>query len=330
MSPRRAARPPWPWLLLTLALGLAACAGPTQDQTEPPPPMVQEIVIRVLDMKDRPLAGASLEVTPLQGRPQDPGPYKSDGQGLIQLPWRTLALNQRAGQATQDQVYALVTSLDYRIEAPGYLPEQGHFQTAGHYRQMARPELKGIDIPAALSKRVLTVVLHRLQDLLGPGLEQRPAGDPLAKACLDFYEKNRQVAKDLGAELAWPAFIAQGDLLRVRLNWKGAAWSALGKLPLPAQVSLSTGLPLALLVGEDLLPAPGVNRVSLEVLSEISPKEDDPLAAPVRARVVLEAPAAVMRDLAAGRLDPDRFLAKHPPRLEQEGPLAVTPFGGDR
>ncbi|CAO0821990.1 Carboxypeptidase regulatory-like domain-containing protein [Desulfarculales bacterium] len=320
----------WRWLLLALAAGLAACGGSAQDLPEPPPPMMQGIVFRVLDQKDRPLAGVSLDVTALQGRPQKPGPYVSDAQGLIQLPWLTFSLDQRAGHATKDQVFALAASLEYQLEAPGYLPEQGRLQTEGQYRQLARPELKGIDIPAVLNKRVLTVVLHRLEDLLGPGLDRRPTGDPLVKGCLDFYKRNRLVAKNLGAEFAWPAFLLQGDLLRVRLDWKGAAWSALSKVPLPAQVSLSTGLPLIILVGEDLLPAPGVGKVSLEVLSEIPPKEGDPHAPPVRARVAMAAPAAAMQDLAASRLEPDGFLFKYPPRLEQEGSLAVPPFGEAR
>jgi hypothetical protein len=327
MSPARSCRPPLAWLLLALIWGLASCASPALELPQPPPPMVQAIVFRVLDQNDRPLAGALLTVTPRQGHPQYPGPYQSDGQGLISLPWFTNNVDQRAGQRTQDQVWALVSQFDYQIEAPGFLPVPGRMEAQGHYRQLARPELKGIDIPAILTKRVQTVVLHRLTDLLGPGLNQRPADDPLAKRCLEFYEKNRRVAISLGAEFSWPSFIVQGDLLRVRLDWKGAAWSVLGKVPLAGQVSLSTSLPMALLLGEELLPAPGVGRVALEILSDISPKDDDPHAAPVRARVALGAPAQAWLDLAAGRLEPDAFLLKYPPRLEQEGALAITPFG---
>ncbi|MFH1035782.1 MAG: hypothetical protein V1806_14835 [Pseudomonadota bacterium] len=333
-TPRPRRSRPWPLLGLVLALALAwtlaACGGTALDQTQPPPAMEQPIVLRLLDQKDRPVAGARLTVTPLQGRPRDPGPYVSDGRGLIQLPWITNNVNQRQGQETRDQVWALKSQLEYLIEAPGFLPTPGSLATEGHYRQLARPELKGIDIPAALSSRVLTVVLHRLDDLLGPGLDQRPTDDPLARRCLDFYEKNRLVAISLGSQFSWPSFIMQGDLLRVRLDWKGAAWSALAKTPLPAQVSLSAGLPLAMLLGEDLLPAPGVARVSLEILRDISPQEGDPYAAPVRARVALTAPAQALADLAAGRLVPDEFLQKYPPTLVEEGPLAVTPFGETR
>lgn len=319
------------WLVAGLLLALAACAAPPPPGLpEPPPPMVQPLALRVLDQNDRPLAGARATITPLLGRPQEPGPYVSDARGIIELPWLTHNQNQRAGTPTQDQVYALQSKLDYQLEAEGFLPAQGRLEAEGHHRQLARPELRGIDTPAKLGRRMQTVVLHKLSDLLGPGLLERPAGDPLARRCLEFHDKNRAVAQGLNAEFAWPSFIVQGDLLRVRLDWRGAAWSMLGRIPLAGQVSLSTGLPLALLVGEDLLPAPGVDRVSVEVLSEISPKEGDRHAPPVRARVELVAPAAALRGLASGQTTPDAFILKYPPKLVHEGPLAATPFGDPR
>lgn len=321
---------PWPLAGLLLALALAACAAPPPSLPEPPPPMVQSLGLRLLDQNDRPVPGARVSITPLLGRPQEPGPYVSDARGLVELPWLTHNQNQREGAQSQDQVYALQSRLDYQVEAEGYLPARGRLEAEGHHRQLARPELRGIDTPAKLGRRMQTVVLHKLGDLLGPGLKERPGDDPLARRCLEFHEKNRMVAQSLNTEFAWPSFIAQGDLLRVRLDWRGAAWSMLGRIPLAGQVSLSSGLPLAMLVGEDLLPAPGVGRVSVEVLSEISPLEGDPLAAPVRARVEMVAPAAALRALAGGQIPGDAFLRQYPPKLVHEGPLATTPFGGPR
>jgi hypothetical protein len=74
-------------------------------------------------------------------------------------------------------------------------------------------------------------------------------------------------------------------------------------------------MPLARAVGEELAPAPGVERITLVVLGELPPP-DDPHALPGKAVVSLEAPQEAYQALAAGRLSPDAFLARHRPEME--------------
>lgn len=319
-----------PLLGLGLLLALAGCAGaPESEKTEAPP--VQPLTLRVLDGLDRPLAGAEAVVVAQAGRPRDPGPYRSDAQGLINLPWLPQVVDEAAGRKTEDILLAYVSRLEYRIEAPGHLPALGKLELEGKSRQLADKKLQSMNSELVLARRTQTVVLHRREEILGRGLAERPAGDPLVARCLAYFEKNRDLAGELGVDFAWPGFALQGRTLAVRLDWRGQTWAVMGsKAPLAAQVSLNSGLPLAISLGEDLLPAPGVERVSLDIYSVIPPQGADPHAAPVRARVSLEAPAADFLALARGGLNPDAFLRRHPPRLVEENALAVKPFGESR
>ncbi len=319
-----------PVLGLGLLLALAGCAAaPPPEKTEAPP--VQPLTLRVLDGLDRPLAGAEAVVVAQAGRPRDPGPYRSDAQGLIPLPWLPQVVDETAGKKTADILRAYVSRLEYRIEAPGYLTALGKVELEGKSRQLADPKLQAMNSELVLAKRTHTVVLHRREEILGRGLAERPTSDPLVARCLAYFEKNRDLVGELGVAFAWPGFALQGRTLAVRLDWRGQTWAVLGsKAPLAAQVSLTSGLPLAISLGEDLLPAPGVERVSLDIISLVPPQGADKHAAPVRARVSLEAPAAEFLALAQGGLTPDAFLRRHPPRLVEESALAVQPFGETR
>lgn len=316
-----------PALGLGLLLALSGCAGaPPPEKTGPPP--VQPLTLRVLDGQDRPLAGAEAVVVAQAGRPRDPGPYRSDAQGLIPLPWLPQVVDENTGKKSEDRLLAYVTRLDYRIEAPGYLTALGSLELEGKSRQLADKKLQSMSSELVLAKRTQTVVLHRREEILGRGLAERPAGDPLVARCLAYFAKNRDLAGELGVSFAWPSFALQGRRLAVRLDWTGQTWAVLGnKAPLAAQVSLNSGLPLALTLGEDLLPAPGVERVSLDIVSLVPPQGADPHAAPVHTRVSLEAPAAEFVALAQGGLTPDAFLRRHPPQVVEESALAVKPFG---
>ncbi len=320
-----------PTLLLGLALGLAACAGgpPAVEQSPAAAPPEQPLALRVLDGLDRPLAGAEAVVVAFAGQPRDPGPYRSDDRGLIDLPWRPQVVAE-TGPQTADRLLAYVSRLDYRVQAPGYMPAEGRLEQTGKSRRLAQKRLQGLDAEAVLVRRTQTVVLHRRAEILGRGLSDRSPDDPLVARCLAYYDKNHDLAVELGTSFAWPGFTLQGRRLAVRLDWRGQTWSALSKAPLAAQVALSTSLPLAITLGEDLLPAPGVEDVSLDIISVIPPQGADPHAPPVHARVSLEAPVADLLALAKGALAPESFLRRHPPRLVEEGALAVTPFGETR
>lgn len=321
-SPRRALG----WLCLAgLALLLAACSAPPPPEP-PPPELVQPLAFRVLDQNDRPVPGFTLEITPRQGKPKYPGPYQGGPGGTLELAWLPQYVDQLDGTKSEDKVEGFVSRLEYVIKAEGFLPQPGVLEAKAYGRQVQSAALQSLNWGPAMTRRVQTVVLHRLGDLLGPGLAGRPAGDPLAKHCLDFYERNREMVRGLGVEFAWPSFLLKGDTLRVRWRWLGAPWSGLAKAPLAGQVSLAAGLPLALLAGEDLLPAPGVEHLSLEFVSDISPSPSDPYAAPVRAHVALAASAAEFRALAAGQETPDAFLEHHMPQLVEEGPAAAPIF----
>lgn|GEM_PF-1409968 len=319
-----------PVLGLGLLLTLIGCAAaPEPDRTATPP--VQPLTLRVLDGQDRPLAGAEAVVVAQAGRPRDPGPYRSDVQGLINLPWLPQVVDENAGKRSGDILLAYVSRLEYRVEAPGHLTVLGKLELEGKSRRLADPKLQAMNSELVLAKRTQTVVLHRREEVLGRGLAERPAGDPLVARCLAYFDKNRDLAGELGVDFAWPGFALQDRRLAVRLDWRGQTWAVMGsKAPLAAQVSLNSGLPLAISLGEDLLPAPGVERVSLDIYSVIPPQGADLHAAPVRARVSLEAPAADFLALARGGLTPDAFLRRHPPRLVEESALAVQPFGETR
>ncbi|MFZ5585900.1 MAG: hypothetical protein ACOZHQ_08225 [Thermodesulfobacteriota bacterium] len=326
-APAWVARLAW---LPVLAL-LAACAGQAPPAQEPAPPdQEQPLVIRVLDAKDNPVAGARVDITARAGQPARPGPYVTDGLGLLSLSWRPQVVEDSAAGRVSDRIFSYVSRLDYRIEQAGFLPATGSLEAVGHGRSMAQAELKKLDRAPLLTRQTRTVNLRRLADLLGPGLAGRPEGDPLAARCLAYYQKNRDLMAELGVRFAWPSFVLRGQRLSVRLDWAGQTWAAMGKAPLIAQVALGSGVPIAITLGEDLLPAPGVAELSLEILDTIAPQGQDAHAAPQRVRVELAAPAPVFAELAAGRLTPDAFLLKHPPRLIEEGAVAATPFGGER
>lgn len=319
---------------LALIAGLAAlsaCAGQAPPPPEPPPPpREQPLTFRVLDAKDNPVAGARVAIAAKAGQPGQPGPYLTDEMGLLRLDWQPQAVEETGGGQMRDRIFSYVTRLDYRIEKEGFLASGGSLEAIGHGRTMAQAELKKLDRAPVLTRQTRTVNLRRLTDLLGPGLAGRPEGDPLRSRCLAYYQKNRDLMAELGTRFAWPSFVLRGQRLSVRLDWAGRTWSAMAKAPLIAQVALGAGVPAAITLGEDLLPAPGVGEVSLEILDTMPPQGQDIHAAPVRVRVELSAPAPVFADLAAGRLSPDAFLLKFPPRLIEEGAVAATPFGGER
>jgi hypothetical protein len=305
-------------LAWVLAAALLAAAGPgcRQEPAPPRPPRAelyqQEMSFRVLDSRDRPVAGARVALTPRQGRPLGRTPLATGPQGRARVDWRPAL--QRLGDS-RDQLFDLVTRADYRVEAPGFFPAVGRVEGRGRGRRFSEAELKAMNVTPQLRPLVETVVLRRMSEALGGELAGRPAQDPLVRRVMAFHQSLSPVLPHLGVGFGWPAFVLRGDGLAVRLQWRGGAWSGLSRAPLVGQVTAGALMPLARAVGEELAPAPGVERITLVVLGELPPP-DDPHALPGKAVVSLEAPQEAYQALAAGRLSPDAFLARHRPEME--------------
>ncbi len=307
-------------LLLALALVLAGCAAPPPA---PPQPRAQDftqpLALRVLDSRDRPLAGAKVELSPRQGSPLGRAVLVCDRQGEVRFSWRPKVVDHTAGSQVRDKVFDLVSELDYVVRKPGFFPARGRLRAVARGRRLVDPQLKRLGREPLLLAKTEVVVLRRLEEVFGGGLAGRPLEGPVMRRLLAFHRSMAPVLPHLGVEFAWPAFVQEGGRLRLRFAWRGAAWAGLSRAPLLGQVTASALLPLARAVGEELVPLGGVRRLVLEVVSETTPAHD-PYALPTLTRVSLAAPVPAYRDLAAGRLSPDAFLARHPPRLVRVPP----------
>lgn len=308
--------------LAALALTLAACASttpPPSPEAAPSPPPVQELGFRVLDSRDRPLPSARLTVVPLAGRPEAPGPYQADREGMIRLPWRPQVQAAKLGRGVADRILLVRTALEWRVTAPGHFPAEGKLNLQDKSRRMAAQELKSLNRSAKLWPHGTTVVLRRLEEVWGGELATRPADDPLKRACLRFVESHGPVALRLGAAFAWPAFGLDKGTLTLRFNWQGAPWRGTTRAPLAARVALLAGLPLLMALGQDFLPQDGVQSLRLVFRGQVFPAGDEH-AMPQPVRVELAAPADQVRALAQGRIRPGPFLGAHPPRLISQSP----------
>ncbi len=297
------------WVLVLLLAGAAAA------ETGRDSPPRQEVLIRVLDTRDRPVAGAQVTFTPLAGSPARPGPFRTDRQGELRLQWKPRVEDLGKEQGLSDRILRLVSRLDYQVQAPGFFPTQGRLERSGQQRTMSSPELRGLDRRDRLVPLVATVVLRRPRELLAGDLARRRLDDPLVKRLLEFHRRMRPVVLHLGVDFAWPAFSLRGKELALIMQWRGTPWAGLAQAPLKARVVASAGMPLVLACGQDLLPLPGVERLAVEVKSEVSPP-GDPYALPAQAVVRISAPAGQVLALAQGRLSPDDFLMDNQPVLE--------------
>ena len=314
-------RPAVPAVVMAALAALVILAGCAAAATPPPakaPRLVQVIVLRVMDGHDAPVAGARVKIQAVAGRPAQPGPWRTDAAGELHLKWRPAVVNETAGLASRDRVFLIQTKLRYLVSAPGHVPAGGEIKRRDRQQTVAAPQLERLNRRASLNPVYETVVLHKYRELLGRRLARLGLGHRLVKRCLAFHRDNQVVARRLGAEMAWPTFTLKGKTLTLRLDWRGASWEGLAQAPLLARVSLSAGVPLAMVCGEELLPAPGVARLRLVFLSRTTPP-NDPYAIPTLTRVVLAAPAADFLALARGKLAPARFLAQNPPRLIKGG-----------
>jgi hypothetical protein len=312
--------------VLAAVLSVCLLSGPgcRPDPAPPRPPRpeiyTQEITFRVLTSRDRPVAGAVVRLEPRQGRPLGETPLTTGPQGVAGVSWRP-GLKELA-QGSRDRLFDLVTSLDYRVEAPGFFPAAGRVEGRGRGRRFSQAELKSMNERPVLRPLVELVVLRRLAEAMGGELSGRTAGDPLFQRLLAFHRSLAPVLPHLGVGFDWPAFELRQGRLSLRLQWRGGSWSGLSRAPLLGRVAAGALLPVARAVGEELAPAPGVEDIRLVVAGELPPP-DDPLALPGQAVISLQAPQASYRKLASGRLSPDRFLDRHRPQLElSEAPPA--------
>ncbi len=310
---------PRPWLTAlaaVLVLFIAACATPPAQKPapNPPPAAQQELSFRILDDRDRIPAGARLSVEPLAGRPARPGPYQADAEGMVKLNWLPQAKLDDLGQGVQDKIYIWRTQLNWTVSAPGHIPARGTLKLREKSRQMAAKELKSLDRQAKLTPRNTVVVLHSLDSLWGGELTKRGAGDALKKACRDFRHSHGLVARRLGAEFAWPAFVLDKKTLSMRFDWRGAPWKGTVRARLAARVAVLAGLPLLMAAGQDFLPQPGVERLRLVFIGKVQP-EGDEHAMPQLVHIVMAAPASQVMELAQGKLKPGPFLGANRPRV---------------
>ena len=311
-------------LAAALCLLLAtACATPPPPAA-PPPSVKQALVFRVLDARDRPVAGARVRLKALAGGPESPGPHFTDPKGELRLNWKPRVESASRPAGIYDQIFSITTRLEYQVGAPGFFPAGGVMAAEGRTRRMASPELRSLDRRDRPTPLTRVVVLRRTGDLYGGELSRRPAGDALLRRLADFHQSMSPVTPHLGVEFAWPAFSLRNRELTVAFNWRGAVWSGLAQAPLQAQMTASAGMPLALACGQELLPLPGVERVRLLATGEI-PQPNDPYAMPERATWSLAAPARDMIDLARGALSPREFLRRNTPAVEITSPPASRP-----
>ena len=302
--------------VLVLCCLLAACAGSPPAPPRALPDANQEIRFKVLDSRDRPLAGVKIYLTPVQGRPRTPGHLITDETGQASVTWAPQVIDETKGTHIQDQVLSFLTRADYKVEAGGYTTVNGVIQGRDTSQQVISEKLKTLSHQAALRPLAQVVVLRGRRDLLGGDLAKRSLQDPLVKRCLAFHRDLQPVALQLGADFAWPAFVLKGSHLSLHFDWKGVTWGGLDPAPLKAKVAVSAGMPLALACGEELLPLAGVKTLELDFFSETLPPKE-PHAMPIRAAVIISAPVSSFRELAKGGLSPDQFMLSHPPVLRE-------------
>lgn len=303
-------------LLLAACSGPAPAPGPGPGEARGPGQQTvsQKVVIRVLDAKDRPIPGAEVVITPRAGRPQDPGPHRTDARGELRLEWLPQERDELQKLHSRDQVLTYESKLTFAVKAEGFLDGLGALEGSGRYRSLDSPELTSLGNKLSLGQLSDTLVLRRPRDLLGPGLDKRPDHDPVVARCLAFFHKYRLVAPRLGAEFAWPSFSLKGSELTLAFSWRGITWGGLKAAPLAARVAITSGAPLAVAAGKDLLPLEGIKGLVIEFHHALPPG-GDLRAAPQPAKVVLAAPAGDVINLARGATSTDNFLLAHPPAL---------------
>lgn len=307
-------------LWLVTAFMLAGCGAPPPAPVEPETQkFVQPLLLRVLDSMDRPVGKAKLELKAKMGSPIGASQIETNQYGEAAISWRPKVINHTADSKSRDEVFDLLSQLQFTIYKKGYFPARGSLGAEARGRRFYDPNLKALGREPVLRLKSETVVLRSLGEAFGGSLKGKPLNDPLVSQLMKFHRSMALVVPHLGVEFAWPAFLLDGKNLTLNFDWRSASWATLGHAPFLAQVTAGALLPLARAVGEELSTLQDVDNVSLKVLSETTPP-DDPYALPTTAKVTLSSPHAAYEKLAANKMSPDEFLRKYPPSLAVNKP----------
>lgn len=314
-----------PAILLAAAFILAACGAPPPAPVAPQTQkFTQPLLLRVLDSMDRPVGKAKVVFKATKGAPIGASEMETDKYGEAPIAWNPQVVDYTAGSKSRDEVFDLLSQLEFTISKKGFFPEKGSIKAEARGRRIYDPKLKTLGHEPVLRLKSETVVLHRLSEVFGGSLKGKPLSEPLVRRLMKFHQGMALVVPHLGVDFAWPAFVLNDQKLLMHFTWRGASWATLGHAPLLAQVTASSLLPLARAVGEELSELPGVNQVALQVISETAPP-DDPYALPSKTRITLSAPLEIYRAMAVNRISPDELLQKYPPSLAVEKPPRSAP-----
>ncbi|MCB2187117.1 MAG: hypothetical protein KQJ78_11910 [Deltaproteobacteria bacterium] len=297
---------------LAVAGVAAACASaPPVEAPQPLPAMraEQNLTFRVLSSTDRPLSGAKITLLPRQGQPTRAGVQITNQAGEVKLVWQPEVTEESVGTGARDRVKLYRTALAYQVDFPGYLPAFGSLSSQDRSHLLFSKELASLARNAYLPELVEVAVLHKPAELFSGELAGVKGSAEIRDKCFKFFEKYRQVAPFLGVEFSYPAFGRRGKELTLRLRWVKAAWGGLAYGPLYARMVVGAALPVAVAAGKDLLPLPGIDRLTLAFLGE-QPNPADTMAAPENLKVRLSATAAQMIAYGAGRTDAEKFFAQ--------------------
>jgi hypothetical protein len=307
-------------VLFILAFILAACGAPPPAPIKPETQkFTQPFTLRVLDSMDRPVTLAKVKLTAKKGHPQGPAEYETDKFGQIKIAWWPEVVNYTAGSQSRDEVFDLLSRVEYSIIKEGFFPAKGIIEVKARGRRLYDPNLQTLSREPILSLRTETVVLRRLGEVYGGNLTKMPPDSPLIKQLSAFFNDMVFVAPHLGVKFAWPTFVLDQKKLTMQFIWQGASWANLGHAPLIGQVTASSLLPLARAVGEELNQLPGVEKVALQVVSETTPP-DDPHALPGKTTITMTAPLNAYSALAINQVSPDLFIQKNPPSITVKNP----------
>jgi hypothetical protein len=307
------------WLLLLL-LGVAALpacldASGSKSSYDPSalkfPQPRQKITLRLLDQRDNPLGGAQVMLTPLAGRAQGSGPYRTNHKGEVTFIWLPQAKEAFGGKKLRDRNITYHTKLRYKVEQPGFLPAGGELERKDHARIMASAELKALNQTAKIRPMVRVVVIPRQTRIWGRGLRKLPDSHPVKARLSLYHHQLARLAPYLGARLAVPAFEMHKGRLEINFDWHDSAWAGLEVTPIWAQVVICSGLPLAIACSEDLLPMPQVMQMQL-IFNCQAPDPKDQGAEPNRLRVTIGASAGDLLSLAGGKITPEDFMLLNP------------------
>jgi hypothetical protein len=306
-------------LLMTVFL-LAGCGAPPPAPVEPETQkFIQPLLLRVLDSMDRPVDKAMVVLNAKAGAPIGASKLATNQYGEAAVSWSPKVVDFTAGSKSRDEVFDLLSQLEFTISKKGYFPARGSLKAEARGRRLYDPNLKPLSHEPVLRLKSDTVVLRRSAEVFGGRLKGKPLSDPLVSQLMKFYQSMALVVPHLGVEFAWPAFLLESKNLTLNFDWHSASWATLGHAPFLAKVTAGSLLPLARAVGEELSTLPDVDNISLKVLSEITPP-DDPYALPTTAKVTLSAPHAAYVKLAANQMSPDEFLRNYPPSLAVKKP----------